>query len=110
MATKNLPAIQHPSRMDSVRGLSREGLGTRASSRQNIAMSFGQDMDKNRQDAFRPRTADQIPWRLTKSGGENCERSSRGDVFLTALGGIPEGVEVKRADDVTKPRIPIFGI
>lgn len=110
MATKNLPALQYPSRIDGVRGISRDGLGSRAASRQNISMSFEQEIDKNRQDAFRPRTADQTPWRLTKSSGGNSEKSPRGDVFLTALGGIPEGVEVKRADDLSKPRIPIFGI
>ena len=114
MATTNLPVIQHPgSRMDgptklNVRGLSRDGLGSRAASRQNV--SFGQDMDRNRPDAFRPLTADQVPWRLMRSAGGNSQRSPRGgDVFLTALGGIPEGVEVKRAEDNTKPRIPIFG-
>lgn len=107
MATTNLPAIQHPlSRMDdptnlNVRGLSRDG--SRAASRQSL--TFGQD----KFNALRPITADQVPWRLTRSsngfGGQNSPRHNS----FAALGQIPEGVEVKLAEDPSKPSIPIFG-
>lgn len=107
MATTNLPAIQHPlSRMDdptnlNVRGLSRDG--SRAASRQSL--TFGQD----KFNALRPITADQVPWRLTRSsngfGGQNSPRNNG----FAAMGQIPEGVEVKLAEDPSKPSIPIFG-
>lgn len=104
MATTNLPAIPHPlSRMDdptnlNVRGLSRDG--SRLASRQSL--TFAQD----KLNALRPITADQVPWRLTRSsngfGGQHSPRSN-------GFAGIPEGVEVKRAEDPNKPSIPIFG-
>lgn len=107
MTTTNLPAIQHPlSRMDdptnlNVRGLSRDG--SRAASRQSL--TFGQD----KLNALRPITADQVPWRLTRSsngfGGQNSPRNNG----FAAMGQIPEGVEVKLAEDPSKPSIPIFG-
>lgn len=107
MATTNLPAIQHPlSRMEdptnlNVRGLSRDG--SRVASRQSL--TFGQD----KFNALRPITADQVPWRLTRSsngfGGQNSPRNNN----YAAIGQIPEGVEVKRAEDPNKPSIPIFG-
>ena len=107
MATTNLPAIQHPlSRMDdptnlNVRGLSPDG--SRAASRQSL--TFGQD----KFNALRPITADQVPWRLTRSsngfGGQNSPRNNG----FAAMGQIPEGVEVKLAEDPSKPSIPIFG-
>lgn len=84
-----------------VRGLSRDG--SRVASRQSL--TFGQD----KFNALRPITADQVPWRLTRSsngfGGQN---SPRNDGFAS-MGQIPEGVEVKRAEDPNKPSIPIFG-
>ena len=104
MATTNLPAIPHPlSRMDdptnlNVRGLSRDG--SRVASRQSL--TFGQD----KLNALRPITADQVPWRLTRSsngfGGQHSPRNY-------GFSGIPEGVEVKLAEDPNKPSIPIFG-
>ena len=107
MATTNLPAIQHPlSRMDdptnlNVRGLSRDG--SRAASRQSL--TFGQDNFN----ALRPITADQVPWRLSRSsngfGGQNSPRNNS----FAAMRQIPEGVEVKLAEDPNKPSIPIFG-
>ena len=107
MATTNLPAIQHPlSRMDdptnlNVRGLSRDG--SRAASRQSLALA---------QDKFtvlRPITADQVPWRLTRSAnGLGQIHSPRNNSFV-GMGQIPEGVEIKRAEDPSKPSIPIFG-
>lgn len=102
MATANLPAISHPlSRLSNpekieVRGLSR---GEGASSR------IQDELQKVSQ--LRPITADQIPWRLTKS---SC--GSRGfpkDTSLPALAPVHEGVQMKRAGDQSKPTIPIFG-
>ena len=111
MATTNLPAIQHPlSRMEdpanlNVRGLSRDG--SRAASRQSL--TFGQDFERNRLNVLRPITADQVPWRLTRSSnGLGVQNSPRNAAF-SAMGQIPEGVEVKRAEDPSKPSIPIFG-
>ena len=54
---------------------------------------------------LRPITADQMPWRLTKSscGSRNKETN------LPSLGSVPEGFEMKRASDQSKPAIPIFG-
>ncbi|KAL9978672.1 hypothetical protein ACROYT_G016217 [Oculina patagonica] len=108
MATTNLPAIPHPlSRMDdptnlNVRGLSRDG--SRVASRQSL--TFGQDFDRGKLNALRPITADQVPWRLTRSSnGFGGQHSPRNNGFA----GIPEGVEVKLADDPRKPTIPIFG-
>lgn len=108
MATTNLPAIPHPlSRMEdptnlNVRGLSREG--SRVASRQSL--TFGQDLDRQKLNVLRPITADQVPYRLTRSSnGFGGQRSPRYDGFA----GIPEGVEVKFAEDPNKPTIPIFG-
>lgn len=108
MATTNLPAIPHPlSRMEdptnlNVRGLSREG--SRVASRQSL--TFGQDLDRQKLNVLRPITADQVPYRLTRSSnGFGGQRSPRNDGFA----GIPEGVEVKFAEDPNKPTIPIFG-
>lgn len=108
MATTNLPAIPHPlSRMEdptnlNVRGLSRDG--SRVASRQSL--TFGQDLDRQKFNALRPITADQVPYRLTRSSnGFGGQRSPRYDGFA----GIPEGVEVKFAEDPNKPTIPIFG-
>ena len=108
MATTNLPAIPHPlSRMDdptnlNVRGLSRDG--SRVASRQSL--TFAQDFDRGKLNALRPITADQVPWRLTRSSnGFGGQHSPRNNGFA----GIPEGVEVKRAEDPNKPSIPIFG-
>lgn len=108
MATTNLPAIPHPlSRMEdptnlNVRGLSREG--SRVASRQSL--TFGQDLDRQKLNVLRPITADQVPYRLTRSSnGFGGQRSPRYDGFS----GIPEGVEVKFAEDPNKPTIPIFG-
>ena len=102
MATANLPAISHPlSRLGSpekitVRGVSR---GEGASSQiQNELQKVSQ---------LRPITADQMPWRLTKS---SC--GSRGypkETGFPALGSVPEGFETKKARDQSKPAIPIFG-
>ena len=111
MATANLPAIQHPmSRTEdpinmNVRGVSRDG--SRVASRQSL--SFGADLEgKNKVNAFRPLTADQVPWRLTKSSnGYGGQKSPRD--HATPLGYIPEGVEVRRSQDPNKPTIPIFG-
>ncbi|XP_015764161.1 PREDICTED: EF-hand calcium-binding domain-containing protein 6-like [Acropora digitifera] len=104
MATTNLPAIQHPlSRMDdptnlNVRGLSRDG--SRAASRQSLTLA------QDKLNALRPITAEQVPWRLARSanglGKANSPRNA-------GMGQIPEGVEVKRAEDPNKPSIPIFG-
>jgi len=84
-----------------VRGLSRDG--SRVASRQSL--TFGQD----KFNALRPITADQVPWRLTRSsngfGGQNSPRNNS----YAVIGQIPEGVEVKRAEDPNKPSIPIFG-
>ena len=108
MATTNLPAIPHPlSRMEdptnlNVRGLSRDG--SRVASRQSL--TFAQDFDRGKLNALRPITADQVPWRLTRSSnGFGGQHSPRNNGFA----GIPEGVEVKRAEDPNKPSIPIFG-
>ena len=108
MATTNLPAIPHPlSRMEdptnlNVRGLSRDG--SRVASRQSL--TFAQDFDRGKLNALRPITADQVPWRLTRSSnGFGGQHSPRNNGFT----GIPEGVEVKRAEDPNKPSIPIFG-
>lgn len=108
MATTNLPAIPHPlSRMEdptnlNVRGLSREG--SRVASRQSL--TFGQDLDRQKLNVLRPIMADQVPYRLTRSSnGFGGQRSPRYDGFA----GIPEGVEVKFAEDPNKPTIPIFG-
>lgn len=108
MATTNLPAIPHPlSRMEdptnlNVRGLSRDG--SRVASRQSL--TFGQEFDRQKLNALRPITADQVPWRLTRSsngiGGQHSPR-------YKGFAGIPEGVEVKIAEDPSKPTIPIFG-
>lgn len=102
MATANLPAISHPlSRLGSpqkiaVRGVSR---GEGASSQiQNELQKVSQ---------LRPITADQMPWRLTKSscGSRGLPKESN----LPALNSVPEGVEVKKVNDQSKPAIPIFG-
>ncbi|XP_032219247.2 EF-hand calcium-binding domain-containing protein 6 [Nematostella vectensis] len=100
-ATTNLPAIQHPlSRMGNpanlnVRGTSRDG--PRVASRQSLNLG---------ESKLRPITADQMPWRLTKSSNGHNQRSPRDDLNL---GNIPEGIEVRRAEDPSKPTIPIFG-
>lgn len=110
MATANMPTIRHPmSHADdpmniNVRGVSRDG--ARGASRQSL--NFAADLDsRSKVNAFRPVTADQVPWRLTKSShgyGAN-EKSPRGD----SMGNIPEGIEVRRSQDPNKPTIPIFG-
>lgn len=111
MAATNMPTIQHPlannnDPMDfNVRGVSRDG--SRLASRQSL--NFVTDFDaRNKVNAFRPVTADQVPWRLTKSShGSAVEKSPRGGGF--GMGNIPEGVEVRRSQDPNKPTIPIFG-
>jgi len=111
MATTNMPTIRHPMSnhddpMDiNIRGVSRDG--SRVASRQSL--NFVADLDsRNKVNAFRPVTADQVPWRLTKSShGNAVEKSPRDRGF--ALGNIPEGVEVRRSQDPNKPTIPIFG-
>jgi hypothetical protein len=102
MATANLPAISHPlSRLGSsekmtVRGVSR---GEGATSQ------IQHELQKVSQ--LRPITADQMPWRLTKS---SCgSRGFHKETNLPALGSVPEGFEMKRASDQSKPAIPIFG-
>jgi len=111
MATTNLPVIQHPlSRTDGpmnfdVRGVSREG-SRGGPSRQSL--NFGANLeDRNKMNAFRPITADQVSWRLAKSvhGGNQTSPRDR----AVPLGNIPEGVEVRRSQDPTKPTMPIFG-
>lgn len=111
MATANLPAIPHPlSRAEdpmnmNVRGMSRDGL--RVASRQSLG--FGADLDsRNKINALRPITADQVPWRLTKSSNGHAQQISPRDRGQQ-LGNIPEGVEVRRSQDPSKPTIPIFG-
>lgn len=107
MTTTNLPAIQHPlSRMEdptnlNVRGLSRDG--SRAASRQSLTL--GQD----KFNALRPITAEQVPWRLTRSANGLGKATSPRNNSFAGMGQIPEGVEVKRAEDPNKPSIPIFG-
>ena len=102
MATANLPAISHPlSRLGSpqkmaVRGVSRG---------ENASTHIQNELQKVSQ--LRPITADQVPYRLTKS---SC--GSRGppkETNLPALSSVPEGVEVKKVKDQSKPAIPIFG-
>ena len=102
MAAANLPAISHPiSRLGSpekmtIRGVSR---GEGASSQ------IQHELQKVSQ--LRPITADQMPWRLTKS---SCgSRGFNKETNLPALGSVPEGFEMKRASDQSKPVIPIFG-
>lgn len=107
MATTNLPAIQHPlSRMDdptnlNVRGLSRDG--SRAASRQSLTLA------QDKLNALRPITAEQVPWRLTRSANGLGKANSPRNNSFAGMGQIPEGVEVKRAEDPNKPSIPIFG-
>lgn len=107
MATTNLPAIQHPlSRMDdatnlNVRGLSRDG--SRAASRQSLTLA------QDKLNALRPITAEQVPWRLTRSANGLGKVNSPRNNSFAGMGQIPEGVEVKRAEDPNKPSIPIFG-
>lgn len=102
MATANLPAISHPlSRLGnpekiSVRGVSR---GDGASSQ------IQHELQKVNQ--LRPITADQMPWRLTKSS--HGSRGAVKDTNLPTLGSVPEGIEVKKASDQSKPAIPVFG-
>lgn len=104
MATANLPAISHPlSRLENaekinVRGISR--CGTTSSQLR---------LELEKVDRLRPITADQIPWRLTKSSHGTRNSGKLDTTTLPALGTLPEGVEVKRADDQSKPAIPIFG-
>ena len=102
MATANLPAISH--------SLSRLGnpekIAVRGVSRGEGASSQIQN-ELQKVSLLRPITADQMPWRLTKS---SCgSRSSAKETNLPALGSLPEGVEVKKASDQSKPAIPIFG-
>lgn len=102
MATANLPAISHPlSRLGdpekmNIRGVSR---GEGASSQ------LHDELEKV--DRLRPITADQMPWRLTKSS--HGTRNYVKEKALPALGTLPEGIEVKKADDQSKPAIPVFG-
>ena len=80
---------------------------SRNASRQNV--SFGQEFDRSGFNALRPVTADQVPWRLTRAGSQQASRSPREAAAIAGLGHIPEGVEVRHADDPMKTRIPIFG-
>lgn len=103
MATTNLPAIDHPlSRLNSpekiaVRGFSR---GEGASSQVRCELE--------KVSRLRPITADEIPWRLTKSS-----RGSRANENGTNLPELRTASEktamVKNANDHSKPAIPIFG-
>lgn len=108
MATTNLPAIQHPlSRMNDPANLNVRG-SSRAASRQSLM--FGQEFERGGLNALRPVTADQVPWRLTRSGNnQGGSRSPREAAVVPGLGQIPEGIEVRRAEDPNKTSIPIFG-
>ena len=104
MATANLPAISHPlSRLENpekmnVRGISHCG---------TASSQFRYELEKV--DRLRPITADQIPWRLTKSSHGTRNSGKPNVTAVPALRTLPEGVEVKRAHDHSKPAIPIFG-
>ncbi|XP_028399843.1 EF-hand calcium-binding domain-containing protein 6-like [Dendronephthya gigantea] len=102
MATANLPAVAHPlSRLGSPEKISVRGV----SRGQGATSQIQHELQKVNQ--LRPITADQIPWRLTKTS-----QGSRGlgkETTLPALGSLPEGFEVKKASDQSKPAIPIFG-
>ena len=105
MATANLPAISHPiSRLENpekinVRGISRYG---------TASSQFRHELEKV--DRLRPITADQMPWRLTKSSHGTRNSGKLDTMTVPALGTLPEGVEMKRAHDQSKPAIPIFGM
>ena len=102
MTTINLPAIRHPlSRMDDPRnrkvlGLSRDG--SRVASRQILTLT--------RQIQ---RSASYNSWRLIRSANGLGQINSPRNNSFADVGQILEGIEIKKAEDPSKPSIPIFG-
>ena len=59
--------------------------------------------------ALRPITADQVPWRLIRSANGLEQINSPRNNSFAGVGQILEGIEIKKAEDPSKPSIPIFG-